>query len=93
MRVVGLRELTASKHEEGGASNEFKREPSELAFVFLEPGVVRTGHNGEMVAVSARHHEHSLSKSFVRFSHCEQSLRLLVEILEFSTRDWFEHFI
>ena len=65
MGVVDLGELVASEHEEGGACNQLSREPSELSFVFFQPGVVRVSDNWQVVAVSARHHEHSLSKSFV----------------------------
>tara|TARA_B110000285_G_C14568222_1_gene356652 strand:+ start:67 stop:498 length:432 start_codon:yes stop_codon:yes gene_type:complete len=93
VRVVNLGELVASKDEEGGASHQFSREPSELSFVFFQPGVVRVSDNGKMVAMSARHHEHSLSKSRIRFSESIKSLGLSVEILEFGSLYWFEHFI
>ena len=93
VRVVDLGELVASKDEEGGASHQFGREPSELSFVFFQPGVVRVSDNGKMVAMSARHHEHSLSKSRIRFSESIKSLGLSVEILEFGSLYWFEHFI
>ena len=93
MGVVDLGELVAPEHEEGHASNELEWEKAKLTLVFLHPGVVGVGHNGQVIAASARHHQHSLSKSLVRFSHAEQVLRFLIEIFELSARDFFEHFI
>ena len=93
VRVVDLGELVASEHEEGGASNQLSREPCELSFVFFQPGVVRVSDNWQVVAVSTGHHEHSLSKSLIRFSEAVEGLGFIVEIFEVSSLYWFEHFI
>ena len=93
MRVISFGELVASVHEEGAGAHEFNGEPRELAFVFFNPRVVRIGHNWQVVAVSTRHHKHSLSKSLVRFSKSVKSLSLCIEIFELGSLDRLEHFI